>query len=208
MDKMDSMTSSSSEARGRYPRSRGFTLTELMIATSLGSIILTGVLTTFIMLGGSGVRVSNYSMMESQTRRAFEQLGMDSRMANLLVSNFTGNQITSFTLTVPRSDNNENFSRQVTYGYDTSNSSNKKLFMVPGNNPSATTGRLNLVSNVTALTFLRYNTTSNLIPASTTSDAGVKHIQISISVSRSGVGVASATQVIRSSAFTLRNATQ
>ncbi len=184
-------------------RFAGFTLTELMIAASLGSIILAGVLSSFLMLVRSGVRTSNYSVMETETRRAFEQMGIDSRMANNLVSNFTGNVITSFTLTIPSEDLLSQ--RQVTYGYDTSDSTNQKLFMVPGSDPTVTTGRLNLVSHITNLTFLRYDTSDTLIPASTTSDAGVKHIQISVSVSRSASGVSAATQVIRSSAFTLRN---
>lgn len=207
MAKTDFMTSSSPDARPQRRRARGFTLVEVLIAASLGSIILAGVLSTFLMLVRSGVRVSNYSVMETETRRAFEQLGIDSRMANNFVSNFSGGVITSFTLTIPSNDLVSQ--RQVTYGYDTSDSSNKKLFMVPGSNPSTTTGRINLVSKVSSLTFLRYDTTGTLIPASTTSDAGVKHVQISVSVSRGDTGtstsVVTATQVIRSSAFTLRN---
>jgi hypothetical protein len=95
--------------------------------------------------------------------------------------------------------------REVTYGYDASDPKDKKFFMVPGSVPTATAGRLNLVTKVTSLTILRYDSASILIPASTTSDAAVKHIQVSISVSRSTTGVAAATQVIRSSAFTMRN---
>jgi hypothetical protein len=124
-------------------------------------------------------------------------------MANKIVSHFTGSTITSFTLTVPSHDLGNQ--REVTYGFDTSDATNMKFFMVPGGDPSVTTGRLNLVTNVTNLTFLRYDSTSNLIPDSTTNDDAVKHIQVSISVSRSATGVAAATQVIRSSAFTMRN---
>jgi prepilin-type N-terminal cleavage/methylation domain-containing protein len=197
------MTSSSHNPKSR--RSAGFTLVELLMATSLSAIILAGVLSSFLMMVRSGIRVSNYSSMEAQTRRAFEQMGIDSRMANNFVSNYTGNTITSFTLTIPSNDLTTQ--RQVTYGYDTSSSSNKILFMVPGTDPTVTTGRLNLVTNVQSLTFLRYDNTGTLIPASTTSDAGIKHIQVSINVSRTQVGVVAATQIIRSTAFTLRNIT-
>ena len=76
---------------------------------------------------------------------------------------------------------------------------------MPGSDPTATAGRINLCNKVNGLSFFRYDTTGTLIPASTTSDAGVKHIQVSVSVSRADIGVAAATQVIRSSAFTLRN---
>ena len=198
------MTSSShNPASCRRRPTAGFTLVELLIASSLGTIVLAGVLAAFLMLVRSGVRASNYSVMESQTRRAFEQLGIDARMANDFVSTFTGSAITSFTLTIPSNDLVSQ--RQVTYGYDTNNSSNKKLFVVPGSDVTATAGRLDLVTNVTGLSFLRYDTSDTLIPTSTASDAGVKHVQISISVSRTATGVAAATQVIRSSAFTLRN---
>ena len=61
-----------------------------MIAASLGSMILAGVLSTFLMLVRSGVRVGNYSVMETETRRAFEQLGIDSRMANNFSFQFHG----------------------------------------------------------------------------------------------------------------------
>ncbi|HEX2861282.1 MAG TPA: prepilin-type N-terminal cleavage/methylation domain-containing protein, partial [Lacunisphaera sp.] len=63
-------TSFSNFARPRGPR--GFTLVEVLIAASLGTIVMAGVLAAFLMLVRSGVRVGNYSMMESQTRRAFE----------------------------------------------------------------------------------------------------------------------------------------
>lgn len=189
-----------------HPRgARGFTLVEVLIAASIGSIVMAGVVAAFLMLVRSGVRVSNYSMMESQTRRAFEQLAIDARMANSITSHFNGanTAITAFTLTIPSNDLSTQ--RSVTYGYDESDNTNKKFFLVPGPSPSVATGRINLVSQVTDLTFLRYDTASVLVPVSTISDAGVKHIQISISVSRADSGVAAATQVIRSSAFTMRN---
>jgi prepilin-type N-terminal cleavage/methylation domain-containing protein len=185
--------------RGR----RGFTLVEILISASIGSFILAGVLSAFLMVVKSGVRVSNYSMMETQTRRAFERMGIDVRMANAFVSNYTGSVITSFTLTIPSEDLTSQ--REVTYGYDTTDATNAKFYYRAGT-PSAWTGdAVILVSNVTSLTFLRYNSSDVLIPASTTSDSGVKHIQVSISVSRATTGVAAATQVIRSSAFTIRN---
>ena len=189
-------------------RRGGFTLVEVLVGATLGAMILSGVLSAYLMLAKSGMRTSNYSVMETQTRLAFEQLGIDSRMAQAFTSNFSGGVITSFTLTIPNTDLTA--SSAWTYVYDTSDPTNKKLVRVPGNSPSTTTGRRVLVSNITNLTFLRYSSTaagvSTLIPATTVSDAGVKHIQISISVSRGGAGgLAAATQVIRSSAFTLRN---
>lgn len=197
------MISSQLNSSSKAKRTAGFTLTELIVASSISLIVLTGVLTTVLMTIRTGIRISNYSSMETETRKAFEQLGIDARMANNFQSHFTGNVITAFTLTIPSNDLTSQ--RQVTYGYDTSTSGNRKLYYVPGSSPSATTGRVTLINYVTDLSFLRYNISDALIPASTTSDAGVKHIQISVSVTRSSSSVAAATQVIRSSAFTIRN---
>lgn len=178
------------------------------MAASLATMILAGVLSAALMMMRSGVRASNYSTMESESRRAFEQLGIDARMANLFASNFTGNVISSITMTVPSQDLQTQ--GQVTYGYDTTSDPTygMRFFMVPGNSAAATAGRLNLVNNVTSLTFNRYDAAGTAIPVSTTSDAGVRHIQVSISISRSASGVAAATQVIRSTAFTIRNTNQ
>lgn len=180
-----------------------FTLVEVLIAASLGSIILAGVLSTFVLVIRSSVRASNYSVMEAETRRAFEQMGIDARMASDFSCVFTNGNITSFTLTIPNQDLSSTY--YVTYGYDASNSTNKVVFSVPGNDPTVTVGRKILINQVSAITFLRYDATNTLIPTSTTSNAGIKHIQLSVSVLRTGVGIVNATQVIRSSAFTLRN---
>ena len=198
------MITSLPERRSLKNRSAGFTLTEVLMAASLSAMILAGVLSTSVLIIRSSVRASNYSVMEAETRRAFEQMGIDARMASdfSCVFNPLGS-ITSFTLTIPNEDLSQTY--YVTYGYDTSNSANQVIFTVPGNNPAATVGRRVLVNQVNAMTFLRYDATNTLIPAATTSNAGIKHIQMSVSVLRTGVGIANATQVIRSSAFTLRN---
>lgn len=198
MAKMDFMITSPSNPPSHRKQLAGFTLVEVMIAAGLGSIILAGVLATFLSLVRSGIITSNYSVMETETRRAFEQLGIDSRMANQYVSTFSGSEIVSFTLTIPNNDLSD--TTTVTYGFDTSDSTNKKFYM-----DSVATGRRTLVNRVDALTFLRYDKNNTLIPTSTTSDAAVKHIQVSVNVSRSGVGVMTASQFIRSSAFTIRN---
>jgi hypothetical protein len=137
-------------------------------------------------------------MMEKETRIAFEQLGIDARMASDIVSRWTGNVITGFTLTIPTSDLSTTYT--VTYYYE-----NSTLFVVDGPDYTATAGRRNLVTNITSLTFNRFDASGALVPTSNTSDSSVKHIQASVSTVRSGMGVVAATQVIRSTAFTIRN---
>ena len=192
------MTTSQYNRKRRSVRSHGFTLVELMVSGTLAAIVMGGVLTTFLMIARSSIRIVNYSLMEKQTRLAFEQLGIDARMASDFTARWTGNVITGFTLTIPNSDLSA--VNQVTYGY-----ANSTLYVVPGADPAATTGRKNLVTNVASLTFNRYDSASALIPTSTTSDGTVKHVQASVSVLRATGGVAATTQVIRSTAFTIRN---
>ena len=93
-------------------RRGGFTLVEVMIGAVIGTIVLAGVLSSFLMLGRSGANVANYSMMETQSRRALEELSQDLRMANGVI----WNSDQSITLTVP--DNYTATSNQVTYAYD------------------------------------------------------------------------------------------
>ncbi|MBI3874494.1 MAG: prepilin-type N-terminal cleavage/methylation domain-containing protein, partial [Verrucomicrobia bacterium] len=81
-------------------RRAGFTLVEVMIAASLGSFVLLGVLTTFLMLGRSGVAAQNYSQMEGDARRGLEEFAQDVRMANDITLNGSS-PYTSITLSMP-----------------------------------------------------------------------------------------------------------
>src|SRR3954469_18335908 len=110
-DKTDFMTTSTIRSKG----SRGFTLVEVMIAASIGTMVIAGVMSTFLMLGRSGANIANYSMMEAQSRRALEEFSQDLRMANAI----TWNSATSITLTIP--NNYTPTSGVVTYSYDSTN---------------------------------------------------------------------------------------
>lgn len=195
-------------AERRMPGARkaGFTLAELMIGVSVSSFIMLGVLSTFLMLLRSGIRASNYSVMETQARRTFEQLGIDLRMASGVASTTAAGSstVTRITLTVP--NNYVANSNQVTYGYD---STNKYVYLVPGNGSAyvapgsgtAPTGQVILLSNVTSCSFNRYDQTG----AATTSDASTRHVQAAITVKRTNTGTVDTTESILSAAFTLRN---
>ncbi len=175
-----------------------------MIGASLGSVVLLGVLSTYLMLLRSGVSASNYAVMESQARRAFEQLGIDARMANALTSNGT----TAVTLTVP--NNYASTANKVTYGYD---STNNLFYLVPGNGTTAgqtyvapgsgtaPTGQQILIRYVTSVTFYRYD----LASVATASDTVAKHLQVSINVRRTAARVVAVDETILSAAFTMRN---
>ena len=93
----------------RFPDRRGFTLVEVMVAGTLGSMVLAGVLSSFLMLTRSSQRLYYYNGMEAESRRTLEEFAQDVRMA----SDSTYNSATSVTLTVP--DNYGTSGNRVTY---------------------------------------------------------------------------------------------
>ncbi len=189
---------------GGRRRNAGLTLTELMVAATLGTIILAGTCAVAMAIMRTSTRVGNYSTMETETRMAFEQLAIDARMSNGFNATYTGSNITAFTLTIPSQDLST--VHQVYYGYDTSSDPDGPIFYcVPGNAPAAryAPGRKDLVLRVTNLAILIYDANdAPILPGGT---SPMKHLQVSVTTVRSTTGVAAATQVIRSSAFTLRN---
>lgn len=177
-------------------RLRAFTLVEVMIAATLGTMVLAGVLTTFLMLGRSGTNIANYSMMEMQSRRALEELSQDLRMAQ----NVTWNSAQSITLRVP--DTYTSLSNPVTYvsytyAYD---SATKEFYRKPGIG-SATTTRTILIRSVASCSFARFDRSN----ASTTSPGATKRIQLTLEVQRKSQTVAKATNTILSASYILRN---
>ena len=184
-----------------------------MIGGTIATFVLAGVLGTYFMLLRSGVRVQNYSTMSAHTRRAFEQLGWDARMASKLSSTVPApspsrSGITSITLTVPLTYTSN--SNQVTYAYD---STNQWLYLVPGDGsayvvPGSGTvpsGQQILIRNVRNLTFVRYDKDGVVIPASTITDATTRRILCSVDVGQSPNSVAVASEAIPSAAFAMRN---
>lgn len=61
---------------------RAFTLTEVLIATTLSGFILAGVLSTFLLLGRTGLNASAYAEMSSRLRVAIERFDRDVRLAS------------------------------------------------------------------------------------------------------------------------------
>ena len=176
-------------------RTRGFTLVEIMIGAVLGSMVLAAVLTTFLMLGRSGANAAAYSVMESQSRRALEELSQDLRMA----SDVTWNSATSITLLVP--DNylsvDPLHNNRVTYAYD---STTKYFYRRPGT-PTSTSTQTDLIKNVSSFSYSRYDRVDN----PSTSNVTTKRIQLSMVVRTANVTVVGATNNILSASFILRN---
>lgn len=177
--------------RGRKGR-RGLSLVEVLIASSLSSMVLAGVLSTFLFLGRTGANVANYADMESQARTALEQFGQDARQAG----GITWNSPHSVTLHVGGVD--------VVYAYDSTAGTFSRT--VGG------TTRV-LVDGVTdEFTFTGYTiggakVVSDLTTADgrTAANGVTKQLQIYFKASRTDVTVTRATNTVLSARFILRN---
>ena len=177
---------------------RGFTLAEVMIGSTIGSFVLLGVLSTFLMLGRSGVNLNSYTAMDAQTRKALEEFAQDVRMA----SDITFNSTASITLTVP--DNYTTTSNKVTYTWDTTASSATfhYFYRVPGTS-AATSPKTTYVANVTGFTFARFDR----LNVAATTDTSTKRIQLTMTISTANRTVVTATDTTISASYILRNKT-
>jgi Tfp pilus assembly protein PilW len=182
--------------RRRFEVASAFTLVEVLVAITLSSFVLTGVLSAFLMLGRSSMNAVNYSVSETELRRGIEEFSEDVRMASAI----KWNNVTSLTLTVP--DNYTATSNQVTYAYDPSLSgpTAQSFYRVPGTAASSSAKTV-FVHNISTLTFARFNRLNG--PAST--DAATKRIQVTMNVRRASRTVVAANTMLVSASYTLRN---
>lgn len=169
-----------------------------MIGATLGSIVLLGVLSSFLMLGRSGARLSNYQDMESQSRKALEEFAQDVRMASAI----TTNSASSITLTV--TDNYASNGGQVTYAYGSvtigGTSYTNVFYRRPGNTSSAAAATV-LMRNVTTCTFNRYDR----LGAATASDSSTKRVELSLKSSITSATTATATENAIGATYVMRN---
>lgn len=177
---------------------RGFTLVEIIISSTIGTMVLAGVLSTFLMLGRSGQRLYYYNGMENESRRTLEEFAQDVRMS----SDSLYNSATSITLTVP--DNYTGNGNQVTYTYGSVTISSvvypNCFYRRPGNASSTAVPTI-LMQNVTDCAFTRYD----VLGSATTSDAATKRIELSLRVSNTRSTLVAATDNIVSATYLLRN---
>jgi prepilin-type N-terminal cleavage/methylation domain-containing protein len=189
------------ERRGGAParenRRRGFTLVELMAASGLSAIVLTGLLSSFVLIGKNGYNAANYSMMEAESRRALELFTEDARMAN----NLTWNNSYSVTLTVVAASG----TTTVTYAYDSGTTgTTAKCFYRKTGTATSTDTPLILVRNVTDFAFRRYKIV-NGTDFTASNDLETKQLQIALRTVRTGSTTVNATNAVLSARVVLRN---
>ncbi|MEY3608818.1 MAG: hypothetical protein RLZZ447_1606 [Verrucomicrobiota bacterium] len=167
---------------------RGFTLAEILVALGLSAGVLGAILTSFIFLTRTGLRVELYNDMERQARAALELFARDTREASAI----TWNSVHSVTLIVD--------SRTITYSHTAGS------FTRTDNS-----GAKVLITGITHFAFKGYSITGAELPSigTTTSLANAaawtKQLQISLQSSRAPGDTATATHQVLSARYILRN---
>jgi prepilin-type N-terminal cleavage/methylation domain-containing protein len=169
-------------------RRQGFTLVEILVATSLAALLTLAALTSFIFTLRGERSLANYSEMNAKARKVLEQMGRDFRSAgDVPVGGFNS---TSVTCSIPV-DSSASSWQSVVWAY----------------NPNAKTVTRTLggvsttyASDVSSFAFTFYNITGN----TPVNDVELKQIQLSMRILRN-VGTATTSEYVISAQFTLRS---
>jgi Tfp pilus assembly protein PilW len=169
---------------------------ELLVASGIGAFLLIGVLSTFVMMGRSGLSASNYADMEAGSRRGVDEFAQDVRMS----SNLVWNSATSVTLTVP--DHYTADANKVTYAYDSSTTGvTARSFYRQAGAASSTNPRSIMARNVSTLTFARFTRMNT----ATTDDLSTKRLQLTMNLHTSGQTTVGQNTLVVSASYVLRN---
>jgi Tfp pilus assembly protein PilV len=169
----------------------GFTLSEVLIASSLATLVLAGVLSAFLFLARTSFRSSGYSEMDAEVRRGLDAFARDTRSA----TEVRWNSAQSITLTVNGAP--------VTYAYDndTASGTYRSFYRLAGE------ARTVLVREVTPdFAFRRYKLEQPGVSDNTAgNDSETKLLQLSLRAARTSGATVGATQAAVSARYLLRN---
>jgi Tfp pilus assembly protein PilV len=175
---------------------KGFTLVEVLIAATLSTFVLAGVLSAFVFMGRTGFRSAGYSEMEAEVRRGLEVFAQDTRSA----TDVRWNTAQSITLTVNGSP--------VTYAYDTtSGSPTYRAFYRVAGDAASSAPRRTLVRGVAPdFAFRRYKLEQPGVADNTAqNDSETKLLQVTLRATRTSVAATGASQSAISARYLLRN---
>ncbi len=189
-----------STPRTRAAAAPGFTLTEVIIASTLSAFVLAGVLSAFVFIGRSGFRTSGLSEMETEVRRGLEMFAEDARAA----VDVHWNSAQSVTFTLPSGA----ASTQVTWTYDSGSTGDTAgcLYRVAGDSASTAARRI-VVRNVAPdFTFKRYKIEQDGVSDNTaTNDLETKQLQLVLRARRTSIAAVGVTQSAVTARYVLRN---
>jgi type II secretory pathway pseudopilin PulG len=222
---MHKMAYQISSTRTERSGTRAFTLVEVMVAAGIGSFILAGVVSTFLMIGRTAANTANYFDLESNARQGLEVFGREVRNA----SNVTAFSTTSVTLTIPDTTSSTTTTLySVTYSLAAdpafTGQNALKRHGPPLSDPAGTVGDtypIHYVQPSSTVIFKYFSLqagyingpgygpgnsapTNEIDPASL-NYAGIKQIELTLTAQRSSSTVVNATNTVLSACFTLRN---
>jgi len=170
--------------KSRMASRKGFSLVEVIIATSLGMMVSAAVISSFLFIARSSSSIINYTDMNKESRSGLEAFGRDIRSAKTISSGFTS---TEFTITKYDDDT-------VSYLYRPSEPT-KPLVRI-GSSGDETV----VMKGIQDLTFYYYN----LQGSQATVPLEVKQIQLQLKLARKAGSLDNTDHVI-SARFILRN---
>jgi len=174
----------------------GFTLVEVLIAATLSTFVLAGVLSAFLFLARTSFRSSGYSEMEAEMRRGLDTFARDTRSA----TDLRWNSAQSITLTVN--------GRPVTYAYDrdAASATYRGFYRLEGDAASGLP-RSVLVHGVTPdFAFQRYKLVQpGVAENAALNDRETKLLSLTLRTARTSVATAGASNSAVSARYMLRN---
>lgn len=173
------------------PSRRGFTLTEILVASSLATMVMAGVMSAFLFVGRTSISLRNYADLETQARNAMETFAQDVRMS----SGVAWNTSTSLALTIQQG----NTTVPATYTY---NATARTFSRTVGTTTEV------LITNIRSFAFNAYSIDTTAISLATPTAAtntATKQIQISLETERINRTLALHTNKVISARFVLRN---
>src|SRR5947209_939503 len=152
----------------------GFTLTEVLIALGISSIIMGAILTSFFQMTKSGLTAYNYVDMEQEARRGLEQFGEDVRQA------YQATWTSAQDVTLYMGGTTADATKDVRYYYDSATGTFRR------NGPDRVTGVITnaaLINNVqNDFAFTRWY--RGVPPTSSLTDARTWQLQLSLTIKK------------------------
>lgn len=183
---MTTMSPTARKSPSAFSR-RGFTLVEIMVVVAISAMIMAGVMSSYIAIVKSSMRLWHYEKMDRQANTALEYFARDVRSANAI----NWGSSSSITLTVPRVSGGT--ARTVVYSW----SSQTKIFSKTESGVSTP-----LVTDVQSFSFNRYN----LAQAVASNDYETNQIQVTMTAAPSTQGLyAESSKRVLSARYVLRN---
>ena len=190
--------------RRRGPVRRAFTLVEVLIATTLGGVLLAAVLSSVLFLGRVGYAIQNYADMEAQARNAMETFALDVRMAYDVTWTVVNNRPTAVTVVTMQG------STRIPYTYTYNATAGTFTRQRTGSTPGPVTTLITGIKPNPAVDFFTaYKIDTQKINFATATPIAAsnmtKQIQISLEAQRTRSTLATATNKVVSARFVLRN---